>query len=96
MLDEPQLEQEQAESTSAQLDRIASAIERLPGRVASALRSEGIGLPKRPRMRQVFIRAEKEHREAQEAKRRANIAIGLTAVTALGSLIAATGTLIQG
>lgn len=90
MLDKQQTarERDQAE----QLDRLAEAIEHLPGRLATVLRSAN-----RPSnsMRGMLVKAEKEHREAKEAKRRANIAIALTGLTALASLIAAIGTLIQ-
>jgi hypothetical protein len=94
VLDERQ--QQRTELELDQLDLIADALECLPRRVASALRAEGIGLPKRRHMRQLFFQVDKEHREAKEAKRRANIAIGLTGLTALASPIAAAGTLLQG
>jgi len=90
------LDEQATKSEQDQLDRIAIALEQLPSRLARAMHSEGIGLPKRPRMRQSFAQAEKDHREAREAKRRANIAIGLTSVTALASFIAAIATLIHG
>jgi hypothetical protein len=47
-------------------------------------------------MRSMLIEAEREHQEAREAKRRANLAIALTGVTAFGSLLAAIATLIHG
>lgn len=90
------LEEQRTEQDRDQLDRIASAVEQLPGRVARAMRNEGVGRPRPPRMRSMLIEAEREHQEAREAKRRANLAIALTGVTAFGSLLAAIATLIHG
>lgn len=93
MLEEQEREQVEV---GQQLERIATAVEHLPGHLANAMRSQRIGMPKRPSSRRMFAEAEREHREAKQAKRRADIAIGLTGMTALASLIAALATLLHG
>ncbi len=89
-------DEQATESEQDQLDRIAIALEKLPNRLARALRQEGIGKNGRQSLTTQIFKAYAENEKAAEAKRRANIAIGLTAVTALASLIAAIATLIHG
>jgi hypothetical protein len=90
------LEEQERERTDQQLDRIANALEQLPNRLARAMRHEGIGRNGREGLTQQIMQAQAEARKTAVAKRRANIAIGLTAMTSVASLIAAVATLIHG
>jgi hypothetical protein len=78
------------------LDRIADVLEKMPSRLARAMRQEGIGRGQQPSLGRQIIQAKAEAYKVAKAERRANIAIALTAVTALGSLIAAIATLFSG
>lgn len=92
----PHAPEQQVEREQDRLDRIADALDKLPNRVARAMRQEGIGREEKPSLGRQIMRAETEARKITKAERKANIAIAFTGITALGSLIAAIATLIHG
>ncbi len=83
------------EEPQSELERIANALEELPKRIASEQRSSEMTEQMLGQIKESFERGAVEEKAAQ-AERRANIAIALAAITALGSLIAAIATLFHG
>jgi predicted hydrolase (HD superfamily) len=90
--DQRQEDLEPIERIAVGVERIGKELERLPRRFEDARHHGERTSSIMGRMEEGVKRAEAEHKTAR-AERRANIAIALTAVTALSGLIAAIATL---